>query len=128
MLAGDLQSAEAVLTAVIELGRERGSAVGLTMAHSLRATAILRRGRVGDALLDLQASRSTHRDAWRDRSFAAQGLVLAPAAPGGRAGDRLAPDRRWERSADPTSVSPTRTPARPRTGQEDDGADRGGDR
>ncbi len=106
MLAGDLQSAEAVLTAVIELGRERGSAVGLTMAHSLRATAILRRGRVGDALLDLQASRSTHRDAWRDRSFAAQGLVplllLHQAAPE----IALAHIERWERSADPTSGIP----------------------
>jgi DNA-binding CsgD family transcriptional regulator len=106
MLTGDLQSAEAVLTAVIELGRERGSAVGLTMAHSLRATAILRRGRVGDALLDLQASRSTHRDAWRDRSFPAQGLVplllLHQAAPE----IAQAHMERWERSADPTSGIP----------------------
>jgi DNA-binding CsgD family transcriptional regulator len=109
MLSGDLQSAEAVLTAVIELGRERGSAVGLTMAHSLRATAILRRGRVGDALLDLQAARSTHRDAWRDRSFAAQGLVplllLRQAAPE----IALAHVEHWERSADPTSGIPYAT-------------------
>ena len=106
MLTGDLQSAEAVLTAVIEIGRERGSAVGLTMAHSLRATAILRRGRVGHALRDLQAARSTHRDAWRDRAFPAQGLVplllLHQAAPE----IALAHVRRWERSADPTSGIP----------------------
>ena len=106
MLTGDLQSAEAVLTAVIELGRERGSAVGLTMAHSLRATAILRRGRVGDALADLQAARSTHRDAWRDRSFPAQGLVplllLHQSAPE----IAHAHVTRWERSADPTSGIP----------------------
>ena len=106
MLTGDLQSAEAVLTAVIELGRERGSAVGLTMAHSLRATAILRRGRVGDALADLKAARSTHRDAWRDRSFPAQGLVplllLHQSAPE----IALAHIKRWERSADPTSGIP----------------------
>lgn len=106
MLAGDLQSAEAVLTTVIDLGRERGSAVGLTMAHTLRATAILRRGRVGDALSDLQASRSTHRYAWRDRSFSAQGLVplllLHQAAPE----IAQAHMERWERSADPTSGLP----------------------
>jgi DNA-binding CsgD family transcriptional regulator/energy-coupling factor transporter ATP-binding protein EcfA2 len=106
MLTGDLQSAEAVLTAVIDLGRERGSAVGLTMAHSLRATSILRRGRVGDALADLQAARSTHKDAWRDRSFPAQGLVplllLHQSAPE----IALAHMTRWERSADPTSGIP----------------------
>jgi ATP/maltotriose-dependent transcriptional regulator MalT len=106
MLTGDLQSAEAVLTAVIDLGRERGSAVGLTMAHSLRATSILRRGRVGDALSDLQAARSTHKDAWRDRSFPAQGLVplllLHQSAPE----IALAHMKRWERSADPTSGIP----------------------
>ena len=106
MLAGDLQSAEAVLTAVIELGRERGSAVGLTMAHNLRAMAILRRGRIADSLADLQAARSTHPDAWRDRSYPAQGLeplvLLHQAAPQ-RA---LAHLSDWERSADPTSGIP----------------------
>ena len=106
MLTGDLQSAEAVLTAVIELGHERGSAVGLTMAHNLRAMAILRRGRIGDALADLQAARSTHPDAWRDRSYPAQGLeplvLLHQAAPQ-RA---LAHLSDWERSADPTSGIP----------------------
>jgi DNA-binding CsgD family transcriptional regulator len=106
MLSGDLQSAEAVLTAVIELGRERGSAAGLTTAHSLRAMAILRRGRFGDALADLRAARTTHSDAWRDPAYPAQGmmpLILLHQHAPRRA---LAHIASWERSADPTSGIP----------------------
>ena len=36
-LSGDLQSAEAVLTAVIELSRERGASSDAALAHAVRA-------------------------------------------------------------------------------------------
>jgi DNA-binding CsgD family transcriptional regulator len=105
-LTGDLQAGEALFTATIELGRERGSASGLTIAYALRAMTILRRGRLGDALADVQAARSAHPDAWRESSYPAQAIATLVHLERGAAGPAAAQVTRWERSADPTAGLP----------------------
>lgn len=105
-LTGDLQAGEALFTAAIELGRERGSAAGLTLAHGLRAAAILRRGRLGDAMADVRAARSTHRAAWRENPYPASGVATLVQLERGATGPAAAQVTRWERSADPTAGLP----------------------
>ncbi|MGH3993474.1 MAG: hypothetical protein ACRDSN_13560, partial [Pseudonocardiaceae bacterium] len=105
-LAGDLQAGEALLTAAIELGRERGSASGLTLAYGLRAKAILRRGRLGDAIADIQAARSAHREAWRQTPFPTQAIATLVHIEHGAIEPAAEQVEHWERSADPTTGMP----------------------
>ena len=105
-LSGDLQWAEAVLTAVIELSRERGASSDAALAHAVRATAILRRGRLTDVLADLQAARSTHPGAWREASFPTQAILPIVLLEQGRLERADAQIVRWSRSADPTAGIP----------------------
>ena len=101
-VSGDLQSAEAVLTAVIELNRERGASSDAALAHAVRAAVILRRGRLSDVLTDLQAARTAHAGAWREASFPVQAVLPLVRMEEGRLDRAEAQIARWSRSADPT--------------------------
>ena len=105
-LSGDLQSAEAVLTAVIELNRERGASSDAALAHAVRAGVILRRGRLSDVLADLQAARTAHAGAWREASFPVQAVLPLVQMEEGRLDRAEAQIARWSRSADPTGGVP----------------------
>ena len=121
MLAGDLQSAEAVLTRSSS-GRERGSAVGLTMAQACgppRSFAGARR----DALLDLQAARSTHATPGATvRCRAGAGPVAAAASSRRRS---RSPTSSTGSAAPSHSGIPRDVPARTRSGEKVDGGPRG---
>ena len=105
-VSGDLQSAEAVLTAVIELNRERGASSDAALAHAVRAGVILRRGRLSDVLTDLQAARTAHAGAWREASFPVQAVLPLVQMEEGRLDRAEAQIARWSRSADPTGGVP----------------------
>ena len=64
-ISGDLQTAEAALTAALEDARSRGSALGFATASHMRAMAILLRGRVGDAAADARHALAVERHGWR---------------------------------------------------------------
>ncbi len=64
-IAGDLQTAEAALTAAVEDARSRGSVLGFATASHMRAMAILMRGRVPDAAADARHALAVERDGWR---------------------------------------------------------------
>ncbi|MET0809874.1 MAG: AAA family ATPase, partial [Thermoleophilaceae bacterium] len=59
MFAGDLQMAEAALTAAVHDAQTRGSVLGFATASHLRSLAILRRGRLADAALDARCALAT---------------------------------------------------------------------
>jgi DNA-binding CsgD family transcriptional regulator/predicted negative regulator of RcsB-dependent stress response len=63
--AGDLQLAEAALTAAVEDAQDRGSILGFATAAHLRSRTILRRGRLRDAALDARRAVAVERDGWR---------------------------------------------------------------
>jgi DNA-binding CsgD family transcriptional regulator len=104
--SGDLQSGEAVLTAAIERGRDRGSASGIALAHALRAGTILRRGRLRDALADLRSARLAHSDAWRGAAHPGRAILALVHLERDATPQAAAQLERWERSADPTSGLP----------------------
>jgi DNA-binding CsgD family transcriptional regulator len=64
-IAGDLQTAEAALTAAIEDARSRGSVLGFATASHMRAMAILMRGRVTDAAADARHALAVEHHGWR---------------------------------------------------------------
>jgi ATP/maltotriose-dependent transcriptional regulator MalT len=74
--AGDLQMAEAALTAAVEDSQSRGSVLGFATASQARALAILRRGRLLDAASDARHALAVERDGWRRGSGEAR-VVLA---------------------------------------------------
>jgi DNA-binding CsgD family transcriptional regulator/predicted negative regulator of RcsB-dependent stress response len=63
--AGDLQMAEAALTAAVQEAQSRGSVLGFATASHGRAMAILKRGRLLDAALDARHALAVERDGWR---------------------------------------------------------------
>jgi DNA-binding CsgD family transcriptional regulator/predicted negative regulator of RcsB-dependent stress response len=63
--AGDLQMAEAALTAAVQEAQARGSVLGFATASHGRAMAILKRGRLLDAALDARHALAVERDGWR---------------------------------------------------------------
>ena len=63
--AGDLQMAEAALTAAVQEAQSRGSVLGFATASHARAMAILKRGRLLDAALDARHALAVERDGWR---------------------------------------------------------------
>ena len=63
--AGDLQTAEAALTAAVQEAQSRGSVLGFATASHARAMTILRRGRLLDAGLDARHALAVERDGWR---------------------------------------------------------------
>jgi ATP/maltotriose-dependent transcriptional regulator MalT len=63
--AGDLQMAEAALTAAVQEAQTRGSVLGFATASHGRAMAILKRGRLLDAALDARHALAVERDGWR---------------------------------------------------------------
>ena len=65
MLAEDLQGAEIALTAAVEDARTRGSVLGFATASFVRSTAIVRRGRLGDAAADARQAIAAERRGWR---------------------------------------------------------------
>ena len=65
VLVEDLQGAEIALTAAVEDARERGSVLGFATASFVRSTAILRRGRLGDAAADARTAIAAERQGWR---------------------------------------------------------------
>ena len=73
--AGDLQMAEAALTVAIEDARSRGSVLGFATASQVRATTILRRGRVLDAASDARHALAVERDGWSRGSGAARAVL-----------------------------------------------------
>lgn len=75
-LAGDLQTAEAALTAAVEDARSRGSVLGFATASHVRGRAILMRGRVQDAAADARHALAVERHGWRLGLGSAR-LVLA---------------------------------------------------
>jgi DNA-binding CsgD family transcriptional regulator len=64
-MAGDLQTAEAALTAAVEDARSRGSVLGFATASHMRAMAILMRGRVTDAAADARHALAVEHHGWR---------------------------------------------------------------
>jgi DNA-binding NarL/FixJ family response regulator len=64
VLAEDLQMAEAALTAAVEDAQTRGSVLGFATASAVRATAILRRGRLPDAASDARTALAAEQDGW----------------------------------------------------------------
>ena len=64
-LAGDLQMAEAALTAAVQDAQSRGSVLGFANASHARARAILGRGRLHDAARDAHLALRMERDGWR---------------------------------------------------------------
>jgi DNA-binding CsgD family transcriptional regulator len=65
VLAEDLQGAEIALTAAVEDARSRGSVLGFATASFVRSTAILRRGRLGDAAADARRAIAAEKQGWR---------------------------------------------------------------
>jgi DNA-binding CsgD family transcriptional regulator len=65
VLAEDLQGAEIALTAAVEDARSRGSVLGFATASFVRSTAIVRRGRLGDAAADASRAIAAERQGWR---------------------------------------------------------------
>jgi DNA-binding CsgD family transcriptional regulator len=65
VFAGDLQTAEAALTAAIQEAQSRGSVLGFATASHGRAMTILKRGRLKDAALDARHALAVERDGWR---------------------------------------------------------------
>jgi DNA-binding CsgD family transcriptional regulator len=65
VLAEDLQGAEIALTAAVEDARSRGSVLGFATASFVRSTAILRRGRLGDAAADARSAIAAERQGWQ---------------------------------------------------------------
>jgi DNA-binding CsgD family transcriptional regulator len=65
VLAEDLQGAEIALTAAVEDARTRGSVLGFATASFVRSTAIVRRGRLGDAAADARHAIAAERQGWR---------------------------------------------------------------
>jgi DNA-binding CsgD family transcriptional regulator len=63
--AGDLQMAEAALTAAVHDAQSRGSLLGFATASHVRARAVLGRGRLHDAALDARLALAMERDGWR---------------------------------------------------------------
>ena len=63
--AGDLQMAEAALTAAVQEAQSRGSVLGFATASHARAMTILKRGRLMDAALDARHALAVERDGWR---------------------------------------------------------------
>ncbi len=63
--AGDLQMAEAALTAAVQEAQARGSVLGFATASHARAMTILKRGRLKDAALDARHALAVERDGWR---------------------------------------------------------------
>ena len=63
--AGDLQMAEAALTAAVQEAQSRGSVLGFATASHARAMTILKRGRLLDAALDARHALAVERDGWR---------------------------------------------------------------
>ena len=74
--AGDLQMAEAALTAAVHGAQARGSVLGFATASHARARAILKRGRLLDAALDARHALAVERDGWR-RDVGDARVVLA---------------------------------------------------
>jgi DNA-binding CsgD family transcriptional regulator len=62
LLTGNLQTAEAALTAAIAEAETRGSVLGFATASRFRALAILMRGRVGDAAAEARKALAVERD------------------------------------------------------------------
>jgi DNA-binding CsgD family transcriptional regulator len=65
VLSEDLQGAEIALTAAVEDARSRGSVLGFATASFVRSTAIVRRGRLGDAAADARRAIAAERQGWR---------------------------------------------------------------
>jgi DNA-binding CsgD family transcriptional regulator len=65
VLSEDLQGAEIALTAAVEDARSRGSVLGFATASFVRSTAIVRRGRLGDAATDARLAIAAERQGWR---------------------------------------------------------------
>jgi DNA-binding CsgD family transcriptional regulator len=65
MLSEDLQGAEIALTAAVEDARSRGSVLGFATASFVRSTAIVRRGRLGEAADDARRAIAAERQGWR---------------------------------------------------------------
>ena len=65
VIAGDLATAEAALTAALEDARSRGSVLGFATASHMRAMAILMRGRVADAAGDARHALAVEHHGWR---------------------------------------------------------------
>jgi DNA-binding CsgD family transcriptional regulator len=63
--AGDLQLAEAALTAAVRDAKARGSLLGFATASHARARTVLRRGRLQDAARDARLALAIERDGWR---------------------------------------------------------------
>jgi DNA-binding CsgD family transcriptional regulator len=74
-VAGDLQTAEAVLTAAVEEARTRGSVLGFANASHMRSVAILLRGRVADAAADARQALAAERQGWRLSLSGAHGVL-----------------------------------------------------
>ena len=65
VLGEDLSTAEAALTAAVEEARSRGSVLGFATASLFRSLAIMRRGRITDALGDARNALQAERHGWR---------------------------------------------------------------
>jgi DNA-binding CsgD family transcriptional regulator len=65
VMVEDLPMAELALTAAVEDARARGSVFGFANACSLRAWAVLRRGRINDAAADAQNALAARQYGWR---------------------------------------------------------------
>ena len=65
VIAEELQTAEAALTAAVEEAQARGSVLGFATASHVRAMAILMRGRVLDAATDAQNALAAEPGGWR---------------------------------------------------------------
>jgi DNA-binding CsgD family transcriptional regulator len=102
VLAEDLQGAEIALTAAVEDARSRGSVLGFATASFVRSTAILRRGRLGDAAADVRRAIAAERQGWRLALPAAR-AVLADCLL--EAGDLDAAERELAAAARVVSVS-----------------------
>ena len=75
--AGDLQTAEAALTAAIDDAQSRGSVLGFALASRLRARTILMRGRLTDAAADARHALAVeHRD-WQMGRGGARAILAA---------------------------------------------------
>ena len=99
VLGEDLSTAEAALTAAVEEARTRGSVLGLATASHFRSLAIMRRGRLTDAVVDAKSALNAERYGWRlalpsVHSVLADALIESGDADGARehleAGERIA--------------------------------------
>jgi DNA-binding CsgD family transcriptional regulator len=75
VLAEDLQTAEAALTAAVQEAQSRGSVLGFATASYFRSVAIMRRGRVGDAAADARQAIAAQRYGWRLAMPAARAVL-----------------------------------------------------